>query len=186
MRFLPLSTIFFAVSAASAVDNAFKPTTPGELELKSLPACRIIETKSDGAYFEKNNGMFMSLFRYIDSNKIEMTAPVEAKVSNTSAMRFYLGAGTSGKSYADTDKVKVIELPERQVAAYGQRGSYTEERFKRGAEKVTSWLTEHPDYEANGDIYAVYWDGPFKPGLLKTSEVHLPVRKKPVPPTPAK
>lgn len=185
MKLVPVLATLLSVSAASATDNAFKPTTPGTLEVKTLPACRIIETKSDGPYFAKNNNMFMSLFRYIDSNKIEMTAPVEAKVETTSAMRFYLGAGTEGKTYANTDKVTVLDLPERVVVAYGQRGSYTEPRFVIGSDKVKTWLKENPDYEATGEPYAVYWDGPFKPGLMKTSEVHLPLRKKPVTPPPA-
>lgn len=79
--FLWLTLALAVVSARlSAVSEAYPRTAPGDLELKTLPAARWMRTESSTDYFAADNGLFMKLFRYIDSNKIPMTAPVEAGI----------------------------------------------------------------------------------------------------------
>ena len=79
--------VALAIVAASArlgaVSEAYPRTAPGDLELKTLPAARWIRTESAKDYFAADNGLFMKLFRYIDSNKIPMTAPVEMKLDGS-------------------------------------------------------------------------------------------------------
>ncbi|HAZ66032.1 MAG TPA: ABC transporter substrate-binding protein, partial [Opitutae bacterium] len=60
-------------------------------------------------------------------------------------------------------------------------GSYTQKSYQDNLTKLQDWLKTQLEYEAIGEPYAVYWNSPFVPGFLKRSEVHIPVRIKPVP-----
>ena len=121
-----------AVASArlSAVSEAYPRTSPGDLELKTLPAARWMRTESSTDYFAADNGLFMKLFRYIDSNKIPMTAPVEAGIK-PGTMVFYMDDASAKRAdLAETPQVKLSSVPERRVAAIGIRGSYSRENYE--------------------------------------------------------
>ena len=82
------------------------------------------------------------------------------------------------KLYRSTSAVEVKKLSPRVVVAIGIRGSYSEDRFRKNEKKLLSWIAKNEKYEASGNAYAVYWNGPLMPGFLKRSEVHMPIRKK--------
>jgi hypothetical protein len=67
-------------------------------------------------------------------------------------------------------------MPARQVAARGDRGGYSAANFAQTRDELLAWLAVQPGVEAAGPAYAIYWNGPFTPWLLKRSEVHVPVR----------
>jgi len=167
--------IVSAAARLSAVSEAYPRTAPGDLELKTLPAARWMRTESSKDYFASDNGLFMQLFRYIDSNKIPMTAPVEAGI-RPGTMVFYLDDASAKRAdLADTAQVKLSSVPERRVAAIGIRGSYSRENYEEALARLKSWLARNPDVRASGEPYAVYWNSPFVPFFLKQSEVHVPV-----------
>jgi len=41
---------------------------------------------------------------------------------------------------------------------------------------LMEWFAKNNKYEQDGPAYGVYWNGPFVPGFLKRSEVHIPIR----------
>jgi len=158
-----------------AVSEAYPRTAPGDLELKTLPAARWMRTESANDYFAADNGLFMKLFRYIDSNKIPMTAPVEAGIK-PGTMVFYMDEASAKRAdLAETTQVKLSSVPERRVAAIGIRGSYSRENYEEALTALKAWLAKRTDVKAAGEPYAVYWNSPFVPFFLKQSEVHIPV-----------
>ena len=164
-----------ASSRLGAVSEAYPRTAPGDLELKTLPAARWMRAGSSKDYFASDNGLFMKLFRYIDSNKIPMTAPVEAGVSR-GTMVFYMDEASAKRAdLAPTTQVDLGLFPERRVAAIGIRGSYSRENYEEALAGLRAWLAKRTDVKPAGDPYAVYWNSPFVPFFLKQSEVHIPV-----------
>jgi effector-binding domain-containing protein len=166
-----------AVASAklAAVSEAYPRTSPGDLELKTLPAARWMRTESSTDYFAADNGLFMKLFRYIDSNKIPMTAPVEAGIK-PGTMVFYMDDASAKRAdLTETPQVKLSSVPERRVASIGIRGSYSRENYEEALTELRTWLAKRTDVKAAGEPYAVYWNSPFVPFFLKQSEVHIPV-----------
>lgn len=171
-----MATLF--PSFASGVEEAYPRTAPGELELKTLPAARLMVTESTQAYFSANNRLFGRLFRYISDNKIPMTAPVEARLQ-PGAMVFYMDpASTKRVDLLPAGEVRLEDVPARRVAAIGIRGSYSQENFRDAEQRLRAWVAQQPALEVAGEAYGVYWNSPFVPFFLKHSEVHLPLRDK--------
>lgn len=181
----PALLLFLMAALFSAksfgVEDAYPRTAAGEMELKTLPAARMMLAESPRGYFSANNNLFGKLFRYISSHDIPMTAPVEARIE-PGVMVFYMDAGSAKRTdLAPAADVKLEAVAARQVAAIGIRGSYSEENFRTAEQKLRAWVGQRADLEVTGEAYGVYWNSPFVPGFLKQSEVHLPVRVKPQP-----
>lgn len=157
-----------------AYEAAYPKTPNGSIEIKTIPAAKLMVAEAPGDYFDGNNGMFRVLFSYISSNDVSMTVPVEAQIEKAQ-MKFYVGSSDIEKELADQGNVKVVNVPERMVASIGIRGSYSKKQFEINRKKLTTWLQENPQYQSNGEAYAVYWDAPFVPWFMKHSEVHIPV-----------
>ncbi len=167
--------VFCMASTGSAYEAAYSKTPNGTIDIKTIPAAKLMVTDAPGDYFAGNNDMFMRLFRYISANEVSMTVPVEAQVEKAQ-MTFYVGSSDIEKDLADQGDVKVVTVPERTVASVGIRGSYSKKNFEKNRDKLTSWLGQNPRYQAAGEAYAVYWDAPFVPWFMKHSEVHIPVK----------
>jgi DNA gyrase inhibitor GyrI len=174
---LILMGVYCMADSGDAYEAAYPKTPNGEIEIKAIPASKLMVTENPGSYFENNNELFMRLFRYISANDVSMTVPVEADIEHA-RMKFYVGSAESGKDLQDRAEVKVVSLPERTVASIGIRGAYTKDKFEKSRAKLEAWLRENARYTAAGAAYAVYWDAPFVPWFLKHSEVHIPVTEK--------
>lgn len=156
-------------------EEAYPQTDVGVCETKVLPAARLMLAASADGYFGSNNRLFGKLFRYIQSNDIPMTAPVEARM-RPGVMVFYCDDLSAKRAdLKDTPEVKLQSVPARTVASIGMRGSYTQESYESGLAKLREWLKARPDLKPVGEPYGVYWNSPFVPGFLKRSEVHIPV-----------
>jgi DNA gyrase inhibitor GyrI len=158
----------------SAYEAAYPKTPNGTIEIKTIPPAKLMVAEAPGDYFDGNNDMFRVLFRYIRSNEVSMTVPVEAQIDKAQ-MKFYVGSADISKDLAERGGVKVLNLPERTVASIGIRGSYSKKQFETNRQKLTAWLQENPQYQPTGEAYAVYWDAPFVLWFMKHSEVHIPV-----------
>jgi len=169
--------VLFMAENTEAYEAAYPKTPNGEIEVKVIPAAKIMVTEDQGNYFDHNNDMFMRLFRYINDNDVSMTVPVEAQVEKA-RMRFYVSSVDSAKDLTEKGTVKVVNVPERTVVSIGIRGSYTKKKFEQNRGRLLAWLREKPEYESAGEAYAVYWDAPFVPWFMKHSEVHIPLRGK--------
>ena len=172
---LMLVASFCLPMISSANKQAFPRSEVGAFEIKTLPAALLIASKSDGHYFEENNGLFRPLFGYIKTHGIAMTTPVEAEI-DPGVMYFYIGNDVAVESLKETDRVGLHHQPERTVASHGVRGRYSEENFKQAAEILRIWISENRNYEQSGDARGVFWNSPFMPGFIKRFEVHIPVQ----------
>ena len=169
--------VFCMAETSGAYEAAYPKTPKGTIEIKTIPAAKLMVAEAPGGYFDRSNDLFMRLFRYISANDVSMTVPVEAQIEKAQ-MKFYVGSGDSAKNLSEQAGVTVVNLPERTVASIGIRGSYTKEKFETNRDRLAAWLRENPRYRAAGDAYAVYWDAPFVPWFMKHSEVHIPVQDK--------
>ena len=133
MSLRPKLVIFLALPflSLSAAEKYFPKTAVGRTELKKIPAATLIASTSQRGYFVENNGLFRPLFRYISSNNIAMTTPVEAEIS-PGKMYFYIGRDAADRDLDSTDEVEVLNLPQRFVASIGARGAYSESNFREG------------------------------------------------------
>ncbi len=174
MRILPFLCALLP-SFLRGAEAAYPATEVGVCETKRLPAARLMVTATPGSYFTSGNRLFGKLFRFIQSNKIPMTAPVEARIQ-PATMVFYCDTGSAKREdLKDTSEVALQTVPERTVAAIGIRGSYTSESYETHLAKLREWLKSRPDLKVTGEPYAVYWNSPFVPGFMKRSEVHIPI-----------
>lgn len=154
--------------------EAFDKTTPGEIEIKELPAGRLLESKTEGDYFEQSGQLFRPLFSYIQKNGISMTTPVEAQIA-PGKMYFWVAEDQKEKAADGNANVKVIDVPKRKVASIGARGSYSKANFEEAQATLLQWIETNDAIKPIGDPYAVYWNGPFTPWFLKTFEVHVQI-----------
>ncbi|MFT5448059.1 MAG: effector-binding domain-containing protein [Gammaproteobacteria bacterium] len=167
-------TALFASFDATAYEQAFGKTKVDQIEVRTLPASRMLASETQGSYFDHDNGLFKKLFNYISDNDISMTVPVEARLDRAE-MRFYLGRDVPD-TLDDTDSVRVVNVPSRQVVSIGGRGSYGESNVAQAKERLESWLVNQDKWAADGEPYAVFWDGPFTLWFMKRFEVHIPLR----------
>ena len=165
-----------AFNMTYAYEQAFPKTPVGEIEVKTLPASTLIACHGQGDYFERSDSLFRPLFRYIQENDIAMTTPVEAQIQ-PGVMYFYIGADAAKRPLSNTAAVDVVEMPARTVLSVGLRGAYSSENFAKAETLLRAWLAEQVGYRATGPARAIYWNGPFTLGLLKRSEVHLPIER---------
>ena len=175
-----LITLSFAFNITHAYEQAFPKTPVGEIEVKTMPASKLIACHGQGDYFDRSDSLFRPLFRYIQENDIAMTTPVEAEIK-PGVMYFYIGAVAAKRQLAKTDAVDVVELPERTVLSVGLRGTYSGENFAKGEALLRAWLAKQAGYRATGPARAIYWNGPFTPWPLKRSEIHLPIERSELP-----
>ena len=161
-------------SNMSAAEKAFPPTEPGKIEVKVLPAGRLLESTGSRDYFNNSGRLFSPLFRYIQQNRISMTTPVEAQI-NPGKMYFWVAKDQVDKAQNDSANVRVIDVPNRRVASIGSRGAYTQANFDKSKEALLKWI-EQEELVLDGEPYAVYWNGPFTPWFLKTFEVQAQLK----------
>ncbi len=175
---LLLSALLLALPATTmAYEQMFPQTKPGVIELKTLPAMRALKHSGSGhgSYFEENNGLFMPLFRYIQKNDLAMTTPVESEMA-PSTMMFFIGSEVDISKIEATEKIEIVTMPERTVLSLGIRGSYSEKNYQQSLADAMQWVGKNPDYAQDGPARMIYWNGPYVPGFLKRSELHLPIR----------
>ncbi len=158
------------------VEQAFKKTPVGKIEIKVIPEATVLVAESSGNYYGGRNDLFRRLFSYISENNVAMTVPVEARVENAQ-MKFYVGTKDKIKALKNQGSVQVVTVPQRTVLSIGIRGAYTESSFIKAKAQLEQWLTNNKEYRQAGEAYAVFWDAPFMPWFLKRSEVHITVDK---------
>ena len=177
MKLLRLTILaLLPIQIMSAYESAFPRTAVDTVEIKTIPAARLLASQSDKSYFEADNGLFRPLFRYIQANDIAMTTPVEAAIE-PGIMYFYVGSDYADLELKETDEVTIIELPERTVLSLGVRGGYSAKNFNKAQTTLLAHLSWQHEWIAAGPARAIYWNSPFMPGIFKRSEIHIPVAK---------
>ncbi|UDQ96548.1 heme-binding protein [Lentisphaerota bacterium WC36G] len=185
MRFLKLpllllTFVFLSILACccSTAPKAYEPSAKGKVVEKNLPELKAYETSCEGNYYNNSNRLFRRLFNYLNSNKLSMTIPIEVSVE-PAKMIFIINDNETDKKLADSDLVTVITLPPRKVLSYGMTGRYSQENFNKGKEELEKYLLQNPQYQKDGDFFAVYWDNPMVvPPFMRRSEISVPIKKK--------
>ena len=162
----------FGFVSCTHFERSYAPTEVGVVEVKTLPSARVIETTATSGYHQQSDAMFMRLFNYIKANDIAMTVPVEGELK-PGVMRFFVAEKLATRQFKDSAEVKVRTMPARKVISCGARGGYGKADTDRVIEKLLAWLKAHPEIKAKGEPYAVFWDGPFIPPMLRRMEVHV-------------
>jgi hypothetical protein len=151
----------------------YAPTEPGRVEIKDIPAAKLMVATSDA--MTRGDGLFGRLFRYIDRHDVKMTVPVEAGIGG-GEMRFYVGSRDLPRDLRDDGGVQLVTAPARKVASIGARGGYSWQNIRAAEAELAVWLAQQPLYRVIDDPYVVFWNGPYVPGVMKRFEVHAPVR----------
>lgn len=173
-KLLLIPLLFFIPLFLLAYESMHEKTPVGKIVVIDLPKRLALEANSKGSYFDSDNGLFRKLFRYISSNDVAMTTPVEADIK-PGKMRFFVGKKDASKNLQSNNSVDVITLPKRKVISIGIRGGYSKENFFKNKKRLEIWLSKNKQFTKDGVAYGVYWNGPFVPGFFKRSEVHIPI-----------
>ncbi|MDT8358645.1 MAG: heme-binding protein [Methanomicrobiaceae archaeon] len=156
------------------------------VELRSYPAIRVATVRS--AHGDEG---FRHLFAYISgenrarrnismtapviSEKIAMTAPV---LSDEATMSFVMPEEYSLQDLPEPldPKVRLSEIPPREVALIRFRGTADAEAVSEMAGQLLAVLAQH-GIEAVGIPFLMRYNPPFIPGIFRRNEVAVEIRR---------
>lgn len=182
------SRTMFAAESAAADAEKFTPvieadmpagfperTALDQIEVKSYPKYRRATAKGAGA--------FGKLFLHIQSNGVEMTAPVEmdysaepSQAKKQETMSFLYGKPDIGKP-GKQGFVEVNDVPAMTVVSIGMRGPIRGDAIEKGRARLEDWLSKHKDqYRADGPMRVMGHNSPFVPADRQYYEVQIPIR----------
>jgi hypothetical protein len=144
----------------------------GRIEIRRYP--RLVIARVDGY----GDGGFNLLFRFISGNNqqksdISMTAPV---LSETGSLAFVMPEGFTLETTPEPldDRVKIVEVPERTVAALRFSGRWSNSIFKKKSEELLAEI-ENAGLKLVGQVFSMRYDGPYTPWFLRRNEVAVQV-----------
>jgi effector-binding domain-containing protein len=155
----------------------------GNTEIRRYP--RLVIARVDGY----GDGGFNILFRFITGNnrqksdiamtahvvseQIAMTAPV---LSETGSIAFIMPEGFTLETTPEPldDRVKIVEIPERVVAALKFSGRWSNSIFKKKSEELLAEI-ENAGLKVAGQVFSMRYNGPYTPWFMRRNEVAVPV-----------
>jgi effector-binding domain-containing protein len=132
-----------------------------------------------------SDGGFNRLFRFITGNNrqksdIAMTAPVVSEgmamtapvLSQTGSIAFIIPEGFTLETTPKPldDRMKIVEIPERVVAALRFSGRWSNSIFKKKTEELLAEI-ENAGLKVTGQVFSMRYNGPFTPWFLRRNEV---------------
>jgi hypothetical protein len=132
---------------------------------------------------------FNLLFRFITGNNqqksdIAMTAPVVSEqiamtapvLSETGSIAFIMPEGFTLETTPKPldERVKIVEIPERTVAALRFSGRWSDSVFKKKSEDLLVEI-ENAGLKAAGQVFSMRYNGPYTPWFLRRNEVAVEV-----------
>lgn len=107
------------------------------------------------------------------SERIEMTAPV---ISETGSMAFIMPKAYTLETTPEPldERVKIMEVRERYVAALRFSGRYSESIFEARSKELIDELIE-AGIETKGSVFALRYSGPYTPWFMRRNEVAVEV-----------
>jgi hypothetical protein len=155
----------------------------GKTEVRRYP--RLIIARVDGY----GDGGFNLLFRFITGNNrqksdIAMTAPVVSEqiamtapvLSETESIAFIMPEGFTLETTPEPldDRVKIVEIPERVVAALRFSGRWSNSIFSKKSQELLAEI-EDSGLKVIGHVFSMRYNGPFTPWFLRRNEVAVAV-----------
>jgi hypothetical protein len=157
--------------------------TIGKTEIRRYPNLLIARVDGYG------DGGFSVLFRYITGNNrqkldISMTAPVVSEeitmtapvLSDTGSIAFIMPEGYTIETTPEPldERVNIVEIPERVVAALSFSGRWSESIFKKKSEELLKELAE-AGIKSTGQVFSMRYNAPFTPWFLRRNEVAITI-----------
>jgi len=151
----------------------------GKIEIRRYP--RLVVARVDGY----GDGGFNLLFRFITGNNrqksdIAMTAPVVSEeiamtapvLSENGSIAFIMPEGFTLETTPEPldDRVKIVEVPERVVAALRFSGHWSNSIFQKKTEELLAEI-ENAGLKVAGQVFSMRYNGPFTPWFLRRNEV---------------
>jgi effector-binding domain-containing protein len=155
----------------------------GKIEIRRYPSLVIARVDVYG------DSGFNLLFRFITGNNqqksdIAMTAPVLSEqiamtapvLSDTGSIAFIMPEGYTIETTPEPidDRVKIVEVPERTVAALRFSGRWSNSIFKKKSEELLAEI-ENAGLKVAGQVFSMRYNGPFTPWFLRRNEVAVAV-----------
>lgn len=140
-------------------------------EVRLYPAHLLAQVEAPGSFFEAGNRGFGPLIRYITASHISMTAPViqAPSVTKQYTVSFVMPAGATRVPAPSDAAVRIVEVPERRVAARRFSGGSSEARYQQNADALEAALARD-GIAVEGRVSFARYDPPWKPGFLKRYE----------------
>jgi len=155
----------------------------GKVEIRRYS--RLVIAKVDGY----GDGGFNLLFSFITGNNrqksnVAMTAPVVSEeiamtapvLSETGSIAFVMPEGVTLETTPEPldDQVKIVEVPERVVAALRFSGRWSKSVFKKKSKELLEEL-DKAKIKTTGNVFSMRYNGPFTPWFLRRNEVAVPI-----------
>lgn len=153
----------------------------GKIEIRRYPPLILAMVQGYG------DGGFNMLFRFITGNNrqksnLNMTAPVISQqigmttpvLSESGSIAFIMPEGFSLETTPEPldDRVKILEVHERAVAALRFSGRWSNSLLKRKSRELLKEL-ENAGMKTVGQVFSMRYNGPFTPWFLRRNEVAI-------------
>jgi effector-binding domain-containing protein len=157
----------------------------GKVEIRSYPKIVIAKVENSEA------NAFDILYQFITGNnrqktKVKMTTPVLSQqiamtspvISETGSLAFAMPAEyTLENTPEPTDnRVKIVEIPSRSLAALRFSGSWSESHFEKETNELLEEL-EKAGIQTKGNVFTMLYNPPFIPGFLRRNEVAIEIKQ---------
>jgi len=158
-----------------------------KVEIRRYPMLTIAKVEGYG------NGGFDLLFRFItgenrQKTKVKMTAPVVSEriemtapvLSDKGSLAFVMPEGYTVETTPEplNKKIKIVEVPERLVAALRFSGRWTESRFYAKSKELLDELAT-AKVKMKGNVFTMLYNAPFTPWFMRRNEVAIEVEPEP-------
>ena len=155
----------------------------GNIEIRRYPSLVIARVDGYG------DSGFNLLFRFITGNNqqksdIAMTAPVVSEqiamtapvLSETGSIAFIMPEGFTLETTPEPldERVKIVEIPERTVAALKFSGRWSDSVFKKKSEDFLVEI-KNAGLKTTGQVFSMRYNGPYTPWFLRRNEVAIQV-----------
>ncbi len=158
-----------------------------KVEIRRYPSLVIARVDGYG------DGGFNLLFNFITGNnrqksKIAMTAPVVSEqiamtapvLSESDSIAFVMPEGLTLETTPEPldERVKIVEIPERVVAALQFSGRWSNSIFKKKSKEMLEELKK-AGIKTVGQVFTMRYNGPFTPWFMRRNEVAVEVELSP-------
>ena len=155
----------------------------GKIEVRRYPSLVIARVDGHG------DSGFNLLFRFITGNNqqksdIAMTAPVVSEqiamtapvLSETGSIAFIMPEGFTHETTPEPldERVKIVEIPERTVAALRFSGRWSDSVFKKKTEDLLVEI-KNAGLKTAGQVFSMRYNGPYTPWFMRRNEVAVQV-----------
>ena len=155
----------------------------GKVEIRRYPLLVIARVDGYG------DGGFNLLFSFITGNNrqksnVAMTAPVVSEeiamtapvLAETDSIAFVMPEGFTLESTPKPldNRVKIVEIPERVVAALRFSGRWSNSLFKKKSKELLEELKK-ANISTVGNFFSMRYNGPFTPWFMRRNEVAVPI-----------